>query len=967
MKILTFAMAIVGIVCFFLLSITYSQTIPFAPAVSYQVESLPWHIAGADLNDDGSIDLVTANAGSSSVSILMGLGDGTFAASYNVQTPHYPYSCYLADIDGDNDIDIIVANHTSVGGFTILLNDGVGNLAVDTTYNDGEFAWSAIAVNLDGDSDNDIVLSTEVSGTLYLYHNNGTGRFQRYASFATGSSSHQVIAADIDNDDDLDLVVAGGTSNVISVLFNNGSGAFAAPIQYPCGDNVNSVLATDLNDDNQIDIAGANYGSGDFTLLFNDGNTVFGNPDHYIFAGSPSYIIASDLNLDGLEEIAVTRQSNGQNLLIMQNDGSGNFNRVETLSTGNSPLSCMSADFDNDGDMDLATANIFSNDVSITLNLSDNGIRTCVLFGTVTETDSVTPIPDVFVRPSRSNFTDTTDANGFYSVDSLSRGVHWLAFNHPLYVQKIINGINLAPDETLEVNVSLTRAGWIRGVVTDTSGQPLNDVLGLCTPDNINAFTDSLGNYQFLRLNPGYHQILFQLADYYDYIADSVLVNQSETTELNIIMTPLPPGVVTGTVTEINGITPIENVLVSIPELYIIDTTDSNGTYSFTVEDTGEHQLSFRNPIFVNFDTSGIAVAHGETLIVDVSLTRAGWIRGEVSDTSNNILAGVRITGSPGDIIDTTDINGEYILGPLKPGSYDLEFTILNFRNRLAQRVSVSSGETTFLNIDLFPITPQVEIWFGSTDGSPIIAPIGQLTFIDIYAKTKDYVYVADLHICLGVLDQYIDSLLSISQGTILPPLSEWDEMNFLQPQHSPPNPSGWSSQSFLGFADLGMEPNPYLQSIDPIQILTMVVKPINDISLIGDTVNCLGVGVNAQLGYTSAGDTVGGPGYQVVQHFSPLRFTRTPLDCEYTLGDINGDSNVVGSDVTFGVRYFKGFGVPPPDSCRSDSLPGNNYLYMAGDVNGNCEFRGSDITRLVAFFKGSTNLSYCRFFPPAP
>ena len=84
---------------------------------------------------------------------------------------------------------------------------------------------------------------------------------------------------------------------------------------------------------------------------------------------------------------------------------------------------------------------------------------------------------------------------------------------------------------------------------------------------------------------------------------------------------------------------------------------------------------------------------------------------------------------------------------------------------------------------------------------------------------------------------------------------------------------------------------------------------------------------------------------------------------CDYVLGDINGDGNRIGGDVTFGVRYFKGIGSAPPDSCYMDST--GTYLYVAGDVNGNCEFRGSDITRLVAFFKGNAALAYCHFFPP--
>jgi len=88
-------------------------------------------------------------------------------------------------------------------------------------------------------------------------------------------------------------------------------------------------------------------------------------------------------------------------------------------------------------------------------------------------------------------------------------------------------------------------------------------------------------------------------------------------------------------------------------------------------------------------------------------------------------------------------------------------------------------------------------------------------------------------------------------------------------------------------------------------------------------------------------------------------------IPCGYVAGDLNGDTTVLGGDVTYGIRYFKGFGPPPPDSCFMDST--STYLYVAGDVNGNCEFRGSDVTRLVAYFKGMADLSCCHFFPPPP
>ena len=115
------------------------------------------------------------------------------------------------------------------------------------------------------------------------------------------------------------------------------------------------------------------------------------------------------------------------------------------------------------------------------------------------------------------------------------------------------------------------------------------------------------------------------------------------------------------------------------------------------------------------------------------------------------------------------------------------------------------------------------------------------------------------------------------------------------------------------------------------------------------------------------------GNGSSQLLHSSEIMVDMTPIilesagapQCNYLPGDINDDSATIGSDVTYGVRYFKGLGNPPPDSCFMDTT--DDYLYVAGDVNGNCEFRGSDITRLVAYFKSTAQLAYCHFFPPPP
>src|SRR5438552_8199884 len=53
-----------------------------APSVppQYAVGSLPYAVALADVDGDGILDLVVANWNSNDVSVMRGLGDGSFAA-----------------------------------------------------------------------------------------------------------------------------------------------------------------------------------------------------------------------------------------------------------------------------------------------------------------------------------------------------------------------------------------------------------------------------------------------------------------------------------------------------------------------------------------------------------------------------------------------------------------------------------------------------------------------------------------------------------------------------------------------------------------------------------------------------------------------------------------------------------------------------------------------------------------------
>jgi subtilisin family serine protease len=60
-----------------------------------------------------------------------------------------------------------------------------------------------------------------------------------------------------------------------------------------------------------------------------------------------------------------------------------------------------------------------------------------------------------------------------------------------------------------------------------------------------------------------------------------------------------------------------------------------------------------------------------------------------------------------------------------------------------------------------------IYFWYGNPGINPVTAPIGEPVNIDIFIRTPSTAFIADLHLCLGTDNEYIDSLLSESQGQL--------------------------------------------------------------------------------------------------------------------------------------------------------------------------------------------------------
>lgn len=337
----------------------------FQPQQTYPTGSRPISVATADLNGDGKLDLAIANSNATTVSVLLGNGDGTFQPQQTLTAGARPQSIVVADLNGDGTLDIAVANQYGAT-VSVFLGNGNGTFQAQQTFASGTGPISLAVADLNGDGIFDLAAANYDGDTVSVLLGYGNGTFQAPQSFATGGYPFFVAIADLNGDGKRDLVVANSVGTAVSVLRGNGNGAFQAQQTFTSGSSPGSVAIADLNGDGKLDLAVANIDGNSVSVLLGYGNGTFQAPQTYPTGTQPVFVAVSDLNGDGKPDLAVATFLTPV-VGVRLGNGDGTFQAQQTFPTGTSPAALAIADFNADGRPDLAVANFNSNNLGILL------------------------------------------------------------------------------------------------------------------------------------------------------------------------------------------------------------------------------------------------------------------------------------------------------------------------------------------------------------------------------------------------------------------------------------------------------------------------------------------------------------------------------------------------------------------------------------------------------------------------
>ncbi len=375
----------------------------------------PQGVVIADLNGDSNNDALLLFGDGPTVAQI-GNGDGTFRsvastgafAALNSGNVGLGFGSFrnpvLADFNNDGRLDLVGTSQQS--GIGIVFGQGDGTFP--TSHVEAPGGAARVLSDFNGDGRIDIASVSNNAVAVYLARIDGTfPSFQNSTQYPTGTGPRSIVSGDFNGDSKIDLAVA-NINGTVSVLLGRSDGTFASAVNivvgvFPFGGSngiqPQSVQAGDFNQDGRLDLAVLGFAGGG-VLLPGGGDGTFGVARPFTTLGGTDgglnggrYLASGDFNSDGKLDIVVASEGHantfiqGGGLSVLLGNGDFTFQTAVTYADRSRPTALALGDFDRDGRIDIAMANINNGlasrgQVSVLLGNSDGTFQSPTNFST---------------------------------------------------------------------------------------------------------------------------------------------------------------------------------------------------------------------------------------------------------------------------------------------------------------------------------------------------------------------------------------------------------------------------------------------------------------------------------------------------------------------------------------------------------------------------------------------------------
>jgi Bacterial Ig-like domain (group 3)/FG-GAP-like repeat/Abnormal spindle-like microcephaly-assoc'd, ASPM-SPD-2-Hydin len=294
----------------------------FTMGAAYAAGSSSRYVAVGDFNGDGKLDLAVANQTSNNVSVLLGNGNGSFQAAVNYAAGTEPVFVTAYDLGNSGILDLVVADASSGIDSTVsvLMGNGNGTFQTALSYDTGSRPESVAVADFNGDGIPDLAAAAYNANEVSILLGSGNGVFGKATNYAAGSEPVSIATADFNGDGNADLVTADFDAKSVSVLLGNGNGTFQKAVTYGAGSFPRAIVAVDVNNDKAPDIEVTNDIGNNVSILLNTGGTYVTttsspNPSN---VGQPvtfSTTVAASITGSPTPTGTVTWTDNGTNVL----------------------------------------------------------------------------------------------------------------------------------------------------------------------------------------------------------------------------------------------------------------------------------------------------------------------------------------------------------------------------------------------------------------------------------------------------------------------------------------------------------------------------------------------------------------------------------------------------------------------------------------------------------------------------